>query len=339
MCMDECIQYACVTAHKGLRSRRSLRAHDNKFVCDKVNCPTCSPLTKVLLHQTISHTVPHLWSTQHTHSPQQPFRLTCFPANLFAQLWCDHRPITHRHMMHTHKREWRRKMRKEPPTERPSFLNLSPSHPSFLPHSLSPLGFLTYPILIHLQLSHSVCGCNYSCPSLRLSLNNGTPQRPRSRCDTLSKFDFSSHLRSINSTICWILYLNCSIGCQESVCVGKGRRTVLEKLHWWWMTGEIDHDVREKKLKTKRGEERETSPQHPLFFSIVVFFILAQRKLSSGESERFPLLLLLLLSPSTTIIEPFYFPVLSFPFCLSSVGVILLVPTPCFSLFLHFSFS
>lgn len=61
------------------------------------------------------------------------------------------------------------------------------------------------------------------------------------------------------------------------------------------MTGEIDHDVseqgREKTLNLTH--RRETSQQHPFF---VVFFILAQTKLSSGERERFPVLLLLLLS-------------------------------------------
>lgn len=136
---------------KDLSSRRSPRAHDNKFVCDKVSCPTCSPLIQVLLHQTISHTIPHLWFTQHTHSPLQPLRLTCFPANLFAQLWCDRRPITCRHMMYAHKRERGRKMRKVPPTESPSFLTSPPLTPHFspmdpLPHSPSPPGPVTYPI-------------------------------------------------------------------------------------------------------------------------------------------------------------------------------------------------
>lgn len=79
------------------------------------------------------------------------------------------------------------------------------------------------------------------------------------------------------------------------------------------MTGEIGRDVKEqeggKKLQTGTREESETSQQHPLFFFffIVVFFILARRKVRSGESERFPVLLLRLLSPSTTKLNNFIF--------------------------------
>lgn len=128
---------------------------------------------------------------------------------------------------------------------------------------------------LQLQLSHSVCGCNYSCPSLRLSLNNGISWRPRSRYNSLSKFDFSSHLHSINSAICLILYLNCSSGCQDSVCLGKGRGTVLEKLHWW-MTGEIGRDVRvvggKKTPNQQKRRGRNFTAASFIFFIVVFLF-------------------------------------------------------------------
>lgn len=73
----------------------------------------------------------------------------------------------------------------------------------------------------------------------------------------------------------------------KSARLGKGRRTagksalVNDRGNWpWW---------REKGKKTSKPTERgegETSQRHHLCF-IVVFFILAQRKLSSGENEGF----------------------------------------------------
>lgn len=68
------------------------------------------------------------------------------------------------------------------------------------------------------------------------------------------------------------------------------------------MTGEIGRDVREQEGKKGTSEtERETGVRldsNIFFLSGVVFFILAHRKLSSGESGRFPLLLLSLLTPA-----------------------------------------
>lgn len=60
------------------------------------------------------------------------------------------------------------------------------------------------------------------------------------------------------------------------------------------MTGEIGHDVRVAGGGKRRINRRE------LCSSITFFcchFILAQRKLCSGESKMFPVLLLILLSP------------------------------------------
>lgn len=185
--------------------------------------------------------------------------------------------------MHTHKRENKDEKwgKKKPPTE--SFSFLTPPQHRLSPCPLSSwLSHLSQ--ALHLQFSHSVCGYNYSCPSLRFSLNNSIPQRPRAHYDSQSKFDFSFHLHSINSAICLILYLKCSSGCQVSVCLGKGRGTVLEKLQWW-MTGEISRDVREggeKSLNQQQRQEGETSQEHHLFLLLLSFFILAQRELLSG---------------------------------------------------------
>lgn len=95
----------------------------------------------------------------------------------------------------------------------------------------------------------------------------------------------------------------CALGKVEEPCWKNctGEWQVKLAVMWGSRRGE--------KLQTNRGEERETSQQHPLyfFFYIVVFFILAWRKVRSGESERFPVLLLHLLSPSTTKLNNFIF--------------------------------
>ncbi len=114
---------------------------------------------------------------------------------------------------------------------------------------------------------------------VNLSLNNSTPQRPRSCYDSLSKFDFSSHLHSINSPICLILYLNCSSGRQERACLGKGRRTVLEKLHWW-VTGEIDRDVSEQEGEKTPNQQNSREKLHSsilYYFFILLSFLLWHR--------------------------------------------------------------
>lgn len=222
-------------------------------------------------------------------------------------------------------------MREKPPTERSSFLTSLPLTPLFSPiDPLPPCALSSWPShlsqALHLQLSHSVRGCNYSCPSPRLSLNNGIPRRPRSRYDSLSKFDFSSHLHSINSAICLILYLNCSSGCQDSVCLGKGRGTVLEKLHWW-MTGEIGRDVRVVGGKNSKPTEEKREKLHSsiIYFFYCCLFVLAQRKLLSGESKRFPVLLLLFLSLGTTELNTVIF-LLSFPWV--AWGLLCFSPLP-----------
>lgn len=150
---------------------------------------------------------------------------------------------------------------KEPPSESLAF-QTSPHHPSFLHHTPSPPGPLAYSIP---SISCSPTQSVGVITAVHHSLNRGTPQRPRSHYDSLSTFDFSSHLRSINSAMCCILYLNCS----SSIALGKGRRAGLEKLRRW-LTGEIE---RENKLKTNWGEERETTEQHPLLFYCCLCYI------------------------------------------------------------------
>ena len=211
------------------------------------------------------------------------------------------------------------------------------SHPLRAPLSwlFSLSSWLTYP-----SLSCPVCGRNYSCPSFRLSLNNGTPQRPRSRYDSLSKFDFSSHLRSINSAICWILCLNGSSRRQSAYALGK-----VEILCWKNCAGEWRVKLtvmRERKtLQTKRREESETSQQHPLFvfFYCCLFYFGTEETVEWRKWKVSSVIVAFALSQYHQI-EQFYFPRLSFPSCLSGVGGLFyfsLLPV-CPRSF-HFSFS